>query len=120
MHTKLVYQNSPTRPVRFYQNVRLLRFRCNIMDLVLDKTLHTCWAIFHIHDCFLCLRNSYIICQILFPEKVNAYVIFISTDYVFDGTSPPYQPTAQTCPLNKYGVSKAEGEQIVIKSDSGM
>lgn len=49
-------------------------------------------------------------------KEVGGYVIFISTDYVFDGTSPPYKPTATPKPLNKYGISKAEGEQIVINS----
>jgi len=49
-------------------------------------------------------------------KEVGAYVIYISTDYVFDGTSPPYPPTAAPNPLNKYGASKAEGEAVVMKA----
>lgn len=40
-------------------------------------------------------------------------MLYISTDYVFDGTKPPYQPGDEPNPLNKYGISKLEGENIV-------
>ncbi|KAL4230209.1 Methionine adenosyltransferase 2 subunit beta [Mactra antiquata] len=47
-------------------------------------------------------------------KSINAWVLFISTDYVFDGTSPPYKVTDQPNPLNLYGKSKAEGEKITL------
>ena len=53
-------------------------------------------------------------------EELGAFVVFISTDYVFDGTSPPYQVTDQTNPLNKYGFSKREGEVITLDSSKGI
>jgi len=43
----------------------------------------------------------------------KAFLIYISTDYVFDGTTPPYKPGDATHPLNAYGQSKLEGEQAV-------
>ena len=43
----------------------------------------------------------------------GAWMIFISTDYVFDGVTPPYQPNALTNPLNFYGRSKRDGELAV-------
>lgn len=52
-------------------------------------------------------------------NELGAYVVFISTDYVFDGTKPPYKPGDPTCPLNKYGQSKADGEKIVLASNPG-
>ncbi|KAH9504003.1 Methionine adenosyltransferase 2 subunit beta [Bulinus truncatus] len=52
-------------------------------------------------------------------NEVGAYVLFISTDYVFDGHSPPYKITDKPNPLNKYGFSKAEGEKVVMESASG-
>jgi S-adenosylmethionine synthetase len=43
----------------------------------------------------------------------QACLIYISTDYVFDGTRPPYRPGDATHPLNAYGQSKLDGEQAV-------
>lgn len=40
--------------------------------------------------------------------------IHISTDYVFDGrAATPYRETSAVCPLNKYGHSKLQGEQLL-------
>ncbi|XP_065058686.1 methionine adenosyltransferase 2 subunit beta-like [Rhopilema esculentum] len=47
--------------------------------------------------------------------KEGAFTLYISTDYVFDGTSPPYKPTDKPNPLNKYGQSKLEGENATLK-----
>jgi S-adenosylmethionine synthetase len=46
-------------------------------------------------------------------KEHGATLIYISTDYVFDGTSPPYQVDAQPAPLNFYGESKLAGEQAI-------
>ena len=46
-------------------------------------------------------------------EAIGATLIYISTDYVFDGTSPPYQVDDQPSPLNFYGESKLAGEQAI-------
>ncbi|XP_059153128.1 methionine adenosyltransferase 2 subunit beta-like [Physella acuta] len=52
-------------------------------------------------------------------NATGAYVLFISTDYVFDGSNAPYKPTDKPNPLNKYGLSKAEGEKVVLESNPG-
>lgn len=47
-------------------------------------------------------------------NKVNALLIHVSTDYVFDGTaSSPYSENAQTAPLGIYGKTKLLGEQAI-------
>jgi len=44
-------------------------------------------------------------------------LVYISTDYVFDGTSPPYTPSSQPNPLQLYGKSKLDGELAVLGVD---
>ncbi|KAI9499926.1 hypothetical protein BX070DRAFT_196623 [Coemansia spiralis] len=44
----------------------------------------------------------------------NAYLIYVSTEYVFDGTSPPYEAHDAPNPLNKYGLSKLQGEHAAL------
>ncbi len=45
-------------------------------------------------------------------------MIYISTDFVFDGTNPPYDEDSVPNPLGYYAQTKYEGEQIV--KDKGM
>ena len=48
-------------------------------------------------------------------EKAGARLIYISTDYVFDGMKGrPYEEGDPTNPLNIYGRSKREGEQRAL------
>ncbi|WFD31071.1 Vacuolar protein sorting-associated protein vps5 [Malassezia sp. CBS 17886] len=42
-----------------------------------------------------------------------AYMVHLSTDYVFDGTQPPYAPGDTPHPLNRYGESKRDAEDAV-------
>lgn len=46
----------------------------------------------------------------------HAWLIYISTDYVFDGTQPKYAEDAATHPVNFYGESKRKGEEIVLNT----
>eukprot|EP00551_Chaetoceros_affinis_P005392 CAMPEP_0203664988 /NCGR_PEP_ID=MMETSP0090-20130426/2294_1 /ASSEMBLY_ACC=CAM_ASM_001088 /TAXON_ID=426623 /ORGANISM="Chaetoceros affinis, Strain CCMP159" /LENGTH=354 /DNA_ID=CAMNT_0050528417 /DNA_START=102 /DNA_END=1166 /DNA_ORIENTATION=+ len=51
--------------------------------------------------------------------RVGAKLIYISTEYVFDGglksgQYPPYLPDAQPMPVNLYGESKLGGEKAVL------
>ncbi|WP_244815791.1 SDR family oxidoreductase [Caballeronia sp. Lep1P3] len=50
-------------------------------------------------------------------RALGAWVLSISTDYVFDGTSPPYFPDDAPAPLNAYGRSKLDGERALLASD---
>jgi dTDP-4-dehydrorhamnose reductase len=46
--------------------------------------------------------------------KLGITLVYISTDYVFDGTGDkPYLPTDRTNPINNYGMTKFEGEEVV-------
>lgn len=47
-------------------------------------------------------------------KRVDAKLVYISTDYVFDGTNPgEYQVDDPTNPKNEYGKAKLAGEQAV-------
>jgi len=51
-------------------------------------------------------------------RSVGAKIFYISTDYVFDGASPPFGAEDEPRPLNKYGLTKLEGEKEVLAADS--
>lgn len=46
-------------------------------------------------------------------KPYDSKFIYISTDYVFEGTQPPYAEMAMPRPLNFYGQTKLAGEQAV-------
>ena len=47
--------------------------------------------------------------------KFNIQLIHISTDYVFDGLKKiPYKEVDRTNPINKYGISKLNGEKKIL------
>jgi S-adenosylmethionine synthetase len=50
-------------------------------------------------------------------KRLKFKLVYISTDYVFDGTSPPYTPSSATNPLQLYGKSKRDGELAVLGVD---
>lgn len=45
--------------------------------------------------------------------NLQARLVHLSTDVIFDGRSPPYDETAQPCPINAYGRAKAAAETVV-------
>jgi len=49
----------------------------------------------------------------LVAKKIDAKVVYVSTDYVFDGTKGLYKEQDAVCPVNHYGVTKLKGEEIV-------
>ncbi|HOK79546.1 MAG TPA: dTDP-4-dehydrorhamnose reductase [bacterium] len=49
-----------------------------------------------------------------FAEKINAHLVYLSTDFVFDGMQKqPYKEQDVPHPLSIYGKTKFEGERIV-------
>lgn len=49
-------------------------------------------------------------------QKSNKKIIYISTDYVFDGTKESYTEEDEPSPINWYGQTKYEGERLVKSS----
>ncbi|MBC8741970.1 SDR family oxidoreductase [Paraburkholderia sp. UCT31] len=52
-------------------------------------------------------------------NRHGAWTLSISTDYVFDGTHPPYRHDSTPAPLNAYGQSKLEGERALTDTAEG-
>lgn len=50
----------------------------------------------------------------------SARVLFVSTDYVFDGDRPPYREDSPRSPVNVYGQSKLEAEDHVARRPNGL
>lgn len=50
----------------------------------------------------------------------KAWIIYISTDYVFDGCASPYLVDDQPNPINAYGKSKLAGEDVLREADQGL
>lgn len=46
-------------------------------------------------------------------NKLNAHLVHVSTDFIFDGLNGPYREDAEPSPVSYYGWSKAEAERIV-------
>jgi dTDP-4-dehydrorhamnose reductase len=52
-------------------------------------------------------------------HKIGAYLVHISTDYVFDGkSSSPYKETDTVNPVSVYGQTKLEGEKFIQQISS--
>jgi dTDP-4-dehydrorhamnose reductase len=51
-----------------------------------------------------------VLCDVLPAE---AQLVFVSSDYVFDGTRPPYREDDPVSPVNLYGRTKCEAEALL-------
>lgn len=49
--------------------------------------------------------------------KINAHLIHISTDFIFDGENGPYSENDIPNPLSYYGLSKLKSETLLLESE---
>jgi len=50
-------------------------------------------------------------------SKIDCFLLHVSTDFIFDGTSGPYKEDAEANPISFYGWSKYAAEKLVIHSN---
>ena len=53
-------------------------------------------------------------------KKIGAKVVYLSTEYVFDGRKGPYSETDNPNPINVYGKNKLEGEKVVLSAQNSL
>lgn len=49
-------------------------------------------------------------------KEIAAKIIYLSTDFIFDGRSGPYDEQAEPNPVNYYGSTKVQAEKAVMES----
>ncbi len=85
-----------------------------------DVIVH-CGAMTHVDACETEQDRSYretvqsTINLIALSKACNARMVYISTDYVFDGKAGPYREDAPVNPISVYARHKLEAEQLVLK-----
>jgi dTDP-4-dehydrorhamnose reductase len=79
-----------------------------------------CGALTHVDYCETHPEESYektvqsTINLIALAKECNARMVYISTDYVFDGVDGPYREDAPVHPISVYAEHKLKAEQLVI------
>jgi len=55
-----------------------------------------------------------------FLDQLNVPLLYISTDYVFNGDESPYKETDKPSPINEYGRLKLLGEKAILAANPSM
>ena len=92
----------------------------DVLDYKPDVIVH-CGALTHVDYCETNEAESYektvqsTINLIALAKECNARMVYISTDYVFDGKDGPYKEDAPVHPISVYARHKLEAEQMVLR-----
>lgn len=96
----------------------------NLIEMLKPDVVINCAAYTNVDQCetdeFSAFRTNAMGPQYLSAAafKVNAKIIQISTDYVFNGEgSTPKKEFDPVCPINCYGKSKAQGDNLVRETN---
>jgi dTDP-4-dehydrorhamnose reductase len=112
----------PTRDTVYFNTLQL--DDANNFDLYTyhpDVIVH-CGALTHVDYCESHVEESFektvqsTLNLIDLAQKLNSKLVFLSTDYVFDGKEGPYKESNAVNPLSVYGKHKLEAEQAIEKS----
>ncbi len=115
------YYSYPTDNTVFYDT--LVPGNPDNFDVVAfgpDVIVH-CGALTHVDYCETHAQESYektvqsTINLIALAKQCNAKLVYISTDYVFDGKHGPYLEDAPVNPISVYARHKLEAEQLALQ-----
>jgi dTDP-4-dehydrorhamnose reductase len=97
----------------------------NLADFKPDVMVH-CGALTHVDYCETNQEESYqktvqsTLNIIQTARTLGAKVVFLSTDYVFDGQAGPYSETDTVNPLSVYAKHKLAAEQAVLQEPNSL
>ena len=120
-----LYLNNPP-PVGFKIKMDITDFN-GIEKLINHLKPHVIIHCAAITDVDLCEKNNDLAFKVNYEatkviakaaERVDAYMIYMSTDYVFDGLKGMYREEDQPNPINIYGLTKLLGELAVMENCS--
>ncbi|MCX7835264.1 MAG: SDR family oxidoreductase [bacterium] len=107
--------------------------KCNITDFsTLSKVFYEikpnyvihCAAISNVDFCEINPETAYQVNSLaskkiaLLSKEVQAKCIYVSTDIVFDGETPPYSESDKPVPIQVYGKTKLEAEKYILDHHS--
>jgi dTDP-4-dehydrorhamnose reductase len=117
------YFSYPTRNTVFFDTLNLDNpENCNLREFQPQVIVH-CGALTHVDYCEDHVEESYDKTVLStknllgLAEQFNARLVYLSTDYVFDGKNGPYHETDYVNPLSIYAKHKLEAERMVMNSD---
>jgi dTDP-4-dehydrorhamnose reductase len=91
----------------------------DVADFAPDVIVH-CGALTHVDYCETHVEESFektvqsTINLVKLANECNARLVYISTDYVFDGKNGPYEEDEPVNPISVYARHKLEAEQIAL------
>ena len=93
-----------------------------LIDKTRPETIIHCAALTQVDECELAPIKAWSVNVtgtrfiIDAAKRINARIIFISTDFVFDGVHGPYKETDAVNPVSYYGSTKVAAEKSVAES----
>jgi dTDP-4-dehydrorhamnose reductase len=116
------YLSYPVQNTYYFNTLKLHdEINIDIHSFQPDVIVH-CGALTHVDYCETHQEESYqktvqsTINMIALANELKAKLVYISTDYVFDGNDGPYNEADQVNPLSVYGKHKLQAEEAVLSS----
>jgi dTDP-4-dehydrorhamnose reductase len=115
------YFSHATKDTVFYDTLDISNPKNFDIDAFAPNVILHCGALTFVDYCEDHIEESYektiqsTINMIELSKKYRAKMIFVSTDYIFDGKDGPYTEDGPTNALSIYGKHKLEAEQLVSK-----
>lgn len=122
LETLGTYFSYPARNTVFFDTLNPDNPENVCLDEFSPNVIIHCGALTHVDYCEQHPEESYRLTVtstanvIELARKFQSKIVFISTDYIFDGLDGPYDETADAHPISIYGQHKWEAEQLITQS----